>query len=176
MSDLTASAELSARVRTMQIILSALAAGIAFFAIVVLLVRQGGNFQPSATPILTYTQVGFSILLLIAHLVVPNLLVASGRKKISIGTGKASSVSTVVSDLDDQERRLCELFQNQMIIGAALLEAAVFALLIAFLIEGEWACLVIAGLFLIRIVSLFPSRTRVERWIETQLDLIGPGP
>jgi hypothetical protein len=171
MSDLTPSAELSARVRIMQILVGSIAAGPAFFAIIVIMMRQGGNFPPPQAPLITYTLIGVSLLLFIAHLFVPNLIVASGRKRIKEGTWKSTPVSTTVNDLNEEERMLAALYQTQLIVSAALVEGGVFALLIGFLIEGELVGAVVAALLWIRLVSLFPSRDRVERWIENQRDM-----
>jgi hypothetical protein len=171
MSDLKSSAELPARVRTMQILISALVAGPLLFAVVAIVMSQERNVQPRA-PILSYVQIGLSIILFIAHLVVRRLMVASGRKRISAGTWESGLLPKVPGDLDNQERMLVGLYQTQMIITAALLEGAVFALLVGFMVEGQAICLALAGLFLVRIVSLIPGRTRVERWIETQQEAI----
>jgi hypothetical protein len=103
----------------------------------------------------------------------PRLLLVGGRKQISTGTWRVSTLlPKVAGDLNEQERMLSELYQTQMIVTAALLEGATFALLVGFFVEGQMFCLVIAGLFLMRIVSLFPSRTKVLGWIESQCNAI----
>ena len=171
MSDLSASQEFSARVRIMQMVLGSLVAGPAFFAIIVAVMRQGRNFPAPATPIMTYIQIGFSVLCFIAQAFIPNLVVASGRRKIKTGTFPPTPVSTTAADLDNEERMLATLYLTQLIVRAAFLEGGVFALLIAYLIEGELVGAVVAGLFWLRIVTLFPTRDRVECWIETQRDM-----
>jgi hypothetical protein len=170
MSDLTASAELSARVRTMHIVLAGIAAGPVVLAIIVAGMRQGRNLPPPATPIVTYTLIGMSVLLFIAHLFIPNPVVASGRKRIKAGTWETPPLPTSVNDLEEEERMLATLYQTGLVLKSALLEGGVFALLIGFLVEGELASAVIAGLLWIRLVSLFPSRAKVERWIENKRD------
>jgi hypothetical protein len=155
----------------MQVVMGALVAGPLLFAMIVIMTRQERNVQ-QPVPILSYVQIGLSIILFIAHLVVPKLLLASGRKQIRDGTWKSGLLPKVAGDLNNQERMLAELYQIQMIVTAALLEGATFALLIGFFVESQPICLALAGLFVVRIVSLFPGLTKVERWIETQQEAI----
>jgi hypothetical protein len=55
-----------------------------------------------------------------------------------------------------------------MIVGLALLEGMAFFNIIACIIEHNWWSLAIAGCLALWMLMVFPSRNRVEQWIETQ--------
>jgi hypothetical protein len=67
-----------------------------------------------------------------------------------------------------EQERDCYIYQMQLIIALAMLEGAAFLNLIACMIEHNWWSLAIAGGVVAIMAVQFPTRTRVEQWIETQ--------
>jgi hypothetical protein len=55
-----------------------------------------------------------------------------------------------------------------MIIGMALLEGAAFYQAIAYYVEGQPLALGLGCLLLLGLIVQFPTRSRVERWLENQ--------
>jgi hypothetical protein len=67
------------------------------------------------------------------------------------------------------------LYVTRLIVGLAILEAAAFFNVIAYLLEGHWwSLLVVAGLVAWMIAS-FPTRTRLRQWVEDREQLSGIG-
>jgi hypothetical protein len=110
----------------------------------------------------------WGLLLLLGFLLRPVLMVKPGGARIAAQQSEA-----------DLTEPLCGLYQTSMIIGDAFLEGAAFYFLIAYLVEGSPIALAGAGFFLIMLLFQFPTRTKVEAWIERQRGLIeeeGPRP
>jgi hypothetical protein len=161
---------LAPRIRVMQIIGSALVMGLLIFMGVSLFLRTTGKFRnpPPDVPIISYVAAGFCGIQLIAFFFVPGIMVKAGRRRIGanvgpLGAGLVSAHST---------GSLCGLYQTSMIVGDALLEGAALFLIIAFLIEGELIALLLAVFLLIILILQIPTRSRVERWIERQQELL----
>ncbi len=151
---------LAQRLRTMQVILTALVSGASIFLVIVLFLRVSGK-PPNAlpTPILTYVGIPLTAGTLLAHVWVPSLAIKTRRRQLAQGRG-AADVSP-----------WCDLYSQQMIIGAALLEGTAFFWLISYLLEGSPWSLGIAVLCIGGMALKFPTRPRLERWIDQQLDL-----
>jgi hypothetical protein len=62
---------LSGRIRTMQIILSALVAGCLVFMIIAVTIRQGGQMNLPPVPIITYVALGFGVIMVLQSLIIP---------------------------------------------------------------------------------------------------------
>jgi len=159
-------------VRTVQIIVAALAMGVLIFASVTVFQRM--NQAPQQDALLAYLAVGFAVTALGMRSVIGGLTVANQRKRIAGGTwsidsrGAGSGLPTNVTDGD----RLLFVFQQKTIIESALLEGAAFFVLISFLIVGQWWSLAVAGMLLMMLVVPFPTYDRVENWVRYQLELM----
>ena len=71
------------------------------------------------------------------------------------------------SELEQVSERLPQLYQTQLIIALAMLEGSAFFNLIAYLIEGNWFSLGIAGFMLALMALMFPTENRFESWAES---------
>lgn len=136
----------------MQIIVGAMAAGALTFLGISLLFNPRGGVQPGRTPMLTYIGGGAAVVGLIAWTVLPNLV----------------SKQTRTSVLEGDARRLAVNFQTRPIIGCALLEGIAFLNIVAHTIERQNVSLIVAGVFLLLLLSQFPTLDRLERWIESE--------
>jgi hypothetical protein len=139
----------------MQIIAAALPGGVLMFGLIVVVL--GAATQPPAGTTLSLIAAVFAMAMLAAHVVVPTLV---GRP-------------TEPRRTEDDGAALCGVYQIRMIIGLALLEGAAFFNLVACLVEHNWWSLAIAGCLVVWMLALFPTRTRVEQWIENQRAFLG---
>lgn len=168
-------------VRTAQIIVGAMVAGVTFFCVLVTTVLSDAR-QPGAgagpivlgLPLITAMAVGFGLLSLVASLVVPKVVVEGGLRAIakgaSLGDMKlAESGQRQVYPASDVGR-LLPLFQTQLIIASALNEGAAFFGAIAYLIEGRAAAIAVAGTMVALILGRFPTLDRVQGWLDAQLE------
>lgn len=157
--------DLNARVRSMQTILGAIVLGaIVFLAIAVYLRSQGDPTVPEP-PMLTYLSLGVGILLAVAFFFVTDYVAAAQRRKLARG-------------VPEPQRAWYAAYGLQLIAGAALLELAAFVLILAYLAEGHWEKNKMAAwgaiAFIAFLVTLLPTRPRIESWIkEQQLKLKG---
>jgi len=138
-------------IRTMQIIALALPQGVILFALIAVFVL-GALSQPSSGNAVSLIAAGFAAVAFVAHLVVPNLI-----------AGRRVNTQTPPTELQPYGA-----YQSQMIMKVALLEGAAFFNVIATIIEHNWWSLGIAGLLVGWMLTNFPTRGRVERWIAEQ--------
>jgi hypothetical protein len=144
----------AARLRAMQIIAGTLILGLAITLTVFVVLRALGNPQPPPqVPILTYVGVGLALIAVIAHFIVPRSILAPADPERSPGSRELSGLA---------------LYQTRMIIGMALLEGAAFYQGIAYYLEGQPLALGLGCLLLLGLIVQFPTRGRVERWLENQ--------
>jgi len=68
--------------------------------------------------------------------------------------------------------KLALIYQNQLIVGAALNEGVTFFALIAYMIEGQPVILGLVVLLILGLAARFPTLGRVMGWIESQQDLL----
>ena len=111
----------------------------------------------------SYVAVAFAVMIVMPFAVVPPLLVTTARKRLAHQYGEGND--TLVSPL-------FMTYQTKTIIGCALLEGVAFFQAIAYFLEGQQICLLLAIAFMAGIALHFPTRARVERWIERQTELI----
>jgi hypothetical protein len=143
--------DLGQRVRTMQILWAGIVIGAVVFAIVV--VAVGSLNQPPQGNILSLVGVVFTAMDFVAFLVMPGIM--------------AKNAAAQLQGMPEEER-WCGIYQTKLIIGLALLEGVVFLNLIACMQEHNWWSLAIAGGLVLLMLLQFPTRTRLEQWIETQ--------
>jgi hypothetical protein len=158
---------LSAYLRTMRIIVIALAMGILTFLVVAVVIRLQNPNQPVPDPpIITLTALGFAGLQLVLQAVVPNRMAAGVRRRIAAGQWPPPGMRASVPA--DDVGKLCILYQVRLILGAALAEGAAFFLLIAYLMEGQIISLAAAGVMLALVLARFPIRSGLEGWLSDQ--------
>jgi hypothetical protein len=150
------------RLRVMRILHAALCLGVVFFAVVVLVIRQGGaaNLPPPAVPMVSYVLAGMAALTFVMFLILPGMLESSWRKQFARPNSDGG-----------EPGQWWGLYQTRLIIRCALLEGTAFAQLIAYMLEGQQWSLGLALGLLVALLAQFPTRSGVEGWVETQRDL-----
>jgi hypothetical protein len=161
----------AARLRVMQIIAGTLILGVAITLTVFVVLRALGNPQPPPlVPILTYVGVGFALIAVIAHFIVPRSVLKNSAGRIQWDNEPVFSTAPADPERSPGSRELSglALYQTRMIIGMALLEGAAFYQGIAYYLEGQPLALGLGCLLLLGLIVQFPTRSRVERWLENQ--------
>jgi F0F1-type ATP synthase assembly protein I len=152
--------DLAATVRTLRIILTAISMGCVIFLMIV--VAAGGNRAPSSEPILTCIAAGFAALAVAVRFIVPGVVVSQGRKKMLQETAAGDA-------MDNWPNRLMRLMMTKTFVAAAILEGAIFFLLIAYLVEKSPWSLAVAIALLVGIAFLWPMQSSALVWIDGQL-------
>lgn len=134
----------------MQIVAAALVMGVVIFAGVA--VATGALNEESDEMFLSLFGVGFALLMYVMHLIVPGIVARSAAAQLS-------------ENADDLA--WCGVLQTKSIIGLAMLEGAAFLNIVACMVEHNWWSLAVAGTLAVLMLIQFPTRTRVEQWIET---------
>jgi hypothetical protein len=159
-------------VRTVQIIVFALAVGPVVFAGIALIQRM--NQPPQQDAMIAYLAVGFAVTALGVRSLIGAAMATKQRKQIAAGSwslgpnAARGGLPTSVTDGD----RLLFAFQQKTITESALVEGAMFFVLISFMIVGQWWSLAVAGVLLVVNVVPFPTYDRIENWVRYQLELM----
>jgi hypothetical protein len=173
--------------RTCQIIVGTLIAGVVFFLVIVLFVipsgmnpapapAGGGAALPAPAgpglPIITYLAVAMGIAGLVMSFVVPSILATNARRQIAKGTwtpptSRDPSQPAQIYPAGDTGK-LAVVYQTQLIIGSALCEGMAFFASIAYMLERNPIALVTAIVLIGGIIARFPTRDRVNAWLDQQ--------
>jgi hypothetical protein len=159
-------------VRTLQIIVGALAFGVVMFMAVVLYMET--HNPPAAAPtehIFSYTALGMAVAVAIAWLIVPGIV--AGRMRQSVIDGRSSQWGLVknmpnAAELGDVDP-LAGIYQTRTIIGVAMLEGVAFYSVAAYMLGHDRLALYVAIALLVLILSQFPTVSRLESWLESEL-------
>jgi hypothetical protein len=155
---------LAPQIRTAQIITGSIVMGALIFLGFALAKRLSGNFGPPGNPpIVSYLLAGMAIPILVAFAIVPNRIAAAARKRLA---GQDPSGGAIPAP------ELIPVFVTRMTVADALLEGVVVMQLCAYLVEGQLFSLALAVVFLVGLALQFPTRARVQRWIERQQELL----
>jgi len=143
-------------------------------------VRNGPNPPNNPNipaPTFTYMGIGFAALMLVLHFVVPPIIVAMQRKQIARGTWNPSSAKNPISAeelsrMSDADKLFLLYQRSQFSVVAAMLAAAAFVNGAAYALEGDLVSLVVALLLVAVMLLRFPTRSRVERFLSEQGELL----
>jgi hypothetical protein len=120
---------------------------------------------------------------LIERLFVTRQTVGKARREIASGTYQRSgakrrggSPSPSASDVRNGQRSdaqcLLSVFQSKTIVSVGMFEGIALWPAAAFLVEGNPINLGLAVLLMLGVAMHFPTRSRVIRWVEQQLDAL----
>lgn len=125
--------------------------------------REGDEFAA-----ISVVMASFSLLLALARAVVPAVITRAACKKLSTNTPElASSQAGITPEQNHQVTLLAQSFLTKTILSAAVLEAAAFCNLVAYMLESQWYSLALGALFACGIWLSFPTRTSQQAWFET---------
>jgi hypothetical protein len=160
--------------RTLRILVLAMALGVAVFAIVAVIQNihkplvVAGRLQPFNIVLL-----GMGLAAIPLGLVLPAMIASSNRgtpNKDAPNRG-ASPALAAPAKTPNEARRMAiqQRIQTSTIIVCAIFEGGAFANLVGYLQTGELLHLIVAGVLLLGILSRFPTAGAYERQIEDEL-------
>jgi hypothetical protein len=162
---------LPARLRTMQIVASALMAGVLMFmafALVKVLVLDAGRLAVD-TPLMSFLALGFFAMTAPISFVMPRVITQAALRQLLAGDWQAPqgadprAYPTVTA-------KLLAIYQASMIIGLGMLEGCAFFALIAYIVEGQHWVLGVAAAAIALMGCRFPTEPRVRAWLDQQAD------
>ena len=120
-------------------------------------------------PFITYTAIAFAAVLLPLSFVVPGMIAAQSRRAILAAKRaepptRGSGPETIAAD----NRQLAMVYQQKLIVGCAMDEGPAFFAAAAYLIEKNPLALGLALILVGAIILRFPTRRRIEHWVEEQ--------
>ncbi len=157
-------------VRTLQIIIFALVAGIVMFTIFVVCNPPAANLPaPPKNPGFDYFAIGLFAAGLLASMIVPRLIIGAQVPKIADGTWMPRvGASAQPPGFDTDSAKLLAIYATSKIVSAALLEGPAFAATSAFMIGRNPAMLAVVVVAVAILVIMIPTRSRVQQWLERQ--------
>jgi hypothetical protein len=163
--------ELSAQIRVLQIIVTAVALGpLVYLGVVVSMAPPAG--PPAAQGGLSSTLMACAMAAaaVTAWLVVPPLVTRKFRRQIAAGAWPPTdaSVDSHAAPMSDAGK-LGAVYNVRTIIAVALLEGATFFLVFAYQHERNPLALGVGVALMVGIALHLPTPTRVVEWVERQL-------
>jgi hypothetical protein len=157
------------RVRIVQIICASLIAGVVVFAaIAVGLVLSQGPGQGEGPPLVSLLAIGFLLPAVVSWFIVPKLVINPQIERIAAGTWTPMAETTSQAPATDAGRLLA-IYQARIITANALLEGTAFFGLVAYVLEGRSFVLAVPFVAVALMMVTFPTRGRIEAWINEQL-------
>jgi membrane protein YdbS with pleckstrin-like domain len=150
---------------TMRIIAGALCLGVCVLAGVVLMLER----RQVEEPVLAFVALLVSVACVLAAAIVPRMMTGTPMRESSVGHSAAQSEASPDSDELNRVTQIMGIYQTRLIVSMALLEGAAFFNLVAYLIEGQVVNVAVAFVLLVLMMIQFPSRRRVEDWVEAEL-------
>jgi fatty acid desaturase len=169
--------QLPVKVRNLQIIVGALSFGCFSFLIIAVFVSQNLN-KATEQPMLTYIALLMAAIIFGIWFFLPGIIVAQGRKNIQqtlLSRAKQVGQNSVADKTEKENSKaqaLMNLLQTKTIVGCAILEGAVFLLLIAYMVEHSMPSITAAIALLLLLMAQMPTIGRATNWIENQLPLV----
>jgi hypothetical protein len=170
-----------AGIRSRVFVVATLVGGLVFFLAIVLYLnaqprgpargQQAIGAEPA--PLLSYLAIAFAVASVPASILVPQLMAASQRRSIAKGAWtpppQRSGTAPTLNPTSDAGK-LASVYITTLIIGAAMNEGAGFFANMAYLLERQQWVLIVAVLLIVGVALRFPTRDRIDRWIEAQLE------
>jgi len=162
---------ISRAVWTQQIIAVSLPAGVLVFLAIVLTLIPGEAPNDDGL-LITYVAVGMAMVMIPISLIIPRFLGGSIREALMAGDTPEYPQQYDPPEDVGPIGPLAWLFQTRMIVGLALLEGAAFFNAIAYMLERQEISLVTTLLLVAAMFFQFPTRTRMESWLQDELKRI----
>ncbi len=149
--------------RVLRIIATALIFGVVCLTVVAVMLARG-NGQPAQPrgQLISLIMAGLAVTEVVPFALVPNLVPTSSPLFHQESAGADRELPS------GAPHGLVGVYQVRTIIRYALLEGAALANLIAYFIERNWWSLAIVGGLVFIMLAIFPTRTRLEHWLELE--------
>jgi hypothetical protein len=169
--------QLPSKIRVMQVIVGALAFGCLSFLIIAILVSQNLNNADDQL-FCTYISLLYAATTFGVWAILPSIVVSQGRQRIQqklFSNAKQESKNSTYDKIENENNKaqmLIALLQTKIIVAGAILEGAVFFLLISYMVEHSMLCISVAVVLLFLLVAQMPTCGRATFWVEDQLKLV----
>ncbi len=169
--------KLPAKVRVLQIIIGGMIVGCLLLLLVSLFLATLGKHEADKQ-LLTYIGLAAAGMILGVWIVAPGVIISQGRKNIYRTQLLENEQSNPKQAEDKTEKEndsalsLIALFFTKTLVAGALLEGAVFLLLIIYIAESSILSVSAAIVLLILPIAQMPTIGRVTNWIENQMRLL----
>ena len=162
--------ELVRLVRQLQVIICALVMGTLTFHVVAFVIRatDDGQTPDAGLPLLTLVAFLVAAVSVAMQFIVPNIVTTNVLRQSKSSAARSGTDQPSRSSDNIDRERLGQAFMAQTIIAGALLEGAAFMSLIAYLIQGNLLCVLLAVLLVMGIAVRFPTTSKVAAWIEAK--------
>lgn len=156
--------DVTTAVRTSQIIAGALMMGVITFGVIAVVIAWD---NPPGDPLLPLMAVAFAAIAIPVRFGVAAAMVSGSRSHImkEVRGGRLQDSTRIAG-------QLYGAYQTRMIVGMALLEGAAFFNLIAYIVGSRWWNLAAAGVLLLMMAAMFPTKNKLEQWVHDQLQLM----
>ncbi|HMP03105.1 MAG TPA: hypothetical protein PKD86_02920 [Gemmatales bacterium] len=160
------------RLRPMQIIVFALLQSLLFFALIAAFIAANSGPRPAlpvSDEVLRYALLGITGLCVVLSLVIPRWQVKSAIDRIAAGTWRAHPhITQLYGDQDGDDAKLASVYQSQLIVGCALLEAPAAAGAVLTLATGSLEPLIVTAILFGLMLLRFPLSGTVSHWLDAQ--------
>ena len=161
--------------KTTQIIVGALLAGVAIFSVILFVMQPGpGEREPAAADALplTWLLIGFGAVEALMVWIFRGVLLGNARRHIAAGSWRPPAGQATYGEAGDAGR-LFHSWLTALIITAAGMEAGALMALVAYFLEGKPAALIAAGVFGLLLALQMPTRGRLDQWLGSELLRLG---
>ena len=139
----------------------------------VIVALAGETIEPTARGMLTLGSLAALVtaMAIVVRLFLFRRMVQAGRRRIARGQWPAAARRYSDSKLDPEladSVKLFSVYSSSTIVSCALLEGAAFLASTAYLIERDPLSLLLAVTLSLGVALHFPTRNRVDQWIEAQ--------
>jgi len=171
-----------ARVRTLQIIVAALAMGVMLFLALVLFLGLGKEPPvEERQPIITYIALAYGLAAFVAGPLLSTVIATSSRRKLAAGQARPDAPAPTTGRPEPAAGRgltqgLTGIFVVKTIIAAAIYEGAALFLCVAYMLDGNRLSAILAALLAAGILMQVPTRDRAQRWLDEQRRLAEQDP
>lgn len=163
-----------AAVRPLQVIVAAMAVGIAAFLALGLAVAPSAS--RTSTPVITYVAGAFAPVAVAAGVATSMVISASGRKRIMAGQRLITAAQPLgkgaEESLPTEKEQLYTLFAEVTIIRCACLEGAALLASLAYFLDRRPLAMVIASALVVLLLLRIPTASRLQRWADEQRRII----
>jgi len=170
MSDADFHRQMAPQLRVLQAVVGAMVLGVSMLLAVAMALRAGGALPPPVVqvPLLSWVAGVVAAGTLIARAVVPGKVAAAMLKKLTPQVTHPDPTGR--GPLHGEEiTGLVRVLVTKTIVSAALVEGPALFAGIAYLIEGSGLALILTILLLLGLAYHFPTRSRLEDWVDAEL-------
>lgn len=160
MTDMNQQSSIDQTVMLLRIIVGALIMGVVTFSVVAFVVHSGEEHDVEGWGFFSIAAIANTFFVFILRSVFSSLITRAAENKAEF------------QDIPQEERfeKLLGLFKTKTIIEAALPEGGAFLVLIVFMVEHQLWVLGLLVPLLGMMLLTFPSRHKVEHWVENKLN------